>query len=161
MEGIEQPAVLQIGETLRLKKFDGPCEFALGWYQEAETLRMVDGKEEPYTLERLRGMYRYLDGRGELYWIEALQNGGYTPVGDVTLMRDDLPIVIGDRAFRGRGIGKAVLAALIARARAFGWRELLVNEIYSWNVPSQRLFESMGFRRYGPVSRGARYRLKL
>ena len=155
------PAVLEITESLRLRRFDGPCEFALGWYQDAETLRMVDGKEEPYTPERLRNMYRYLEERGELYWIEILRDGGWVPVGDVTLMKDDLPIVIGERSLRARGIGRAVLTALIARARALGWRELLVDEIYSWNLPSQKLFEGMGFRRWESTPRGARYRLSL
>ena len=39
----------------------------LPWYQDGETVWLVDGDRRPYTLERLRRMYEFLDARGELY----------------------------------------------------------------------------------------------
>ena len=150
-----------IDDTLRLRPYDGRHDFALPWYQDAGTLWGVDHRTEPYDAELLGQMYTYLDRKGALYFIELKQSDTYIRVGDVTLCRDDLPIVIGERSLRARGIGRAVLTALIARARALGWRELLVDEIYSWNLPSQKLFEGMGFRRWESTPRGARYRLSL
>ena len=40
----------------------------------------------------------------ELYFIEALEADGWRPVGDVCLSPDDFAIVIGEKAYRGRGI---------------------------------------------------------
>lgn len=51
-------------------------------------------------------MYRYLDAHGELYFIEILDKGRFTPIGDVTFWQEDMPIIIGDSRYRGRGIGK-------------------------------------------------------
>ena len=79
IQGIEQPAVIQIDESLRLRKYDGVHDFALEWYLDEETVYLVDGKRDPYTIERLGGMYRYLNNAGELYFIEVLENGTYGP----------------------------------------------------------------------------------
>ena len=64
--GITQPECIDIDGTLRLRKFDNKYEQALVWYQNPETIRMVDDKEESYTPERLQRMYDYLAARGEL-----------------------------------------------------------------------------------------------
>ena len=106
-------------------------------------------------------MYAYLDARGELYFIEALIDGDYQPIGDVTFWREDMPIVIGDRRFRGKGIGGKVIAALIARGKALGYDRLEVAEIYDYNIPSRRCFERAGFRACEKTARGSRYELIL
>ena len=64
IKGIEQPQLIDVAPGLRLRRFDGGFAFALAWYQDGETLYLVDGKREPYTMERLEGMYRWLDERG-------------------------------------------------------------------------------------------------
>lgn len=158
---MEQPAVIEISETLRLRKFDGEFDFALVWYQDPELVWLVDGKREPYDRDRLARMYRYLNNAGELYFIEALSNGSFTPIGDVTFRQEDMPIVIGDPAFRGKGIGRSVISALVRRGRALGYPHLSVREIYDWNEASRRCFESVGFRICGKTEKGAAYRLDL
>ena len=75
IQGIEQPEIIQIDATLRLRKYDDEHDFALAWYQDEETVWLVDGNRNPYTPERLAGMYRYLNEAGELYFIEVLENG--------------------------------------------------------------------------------------
>lgn len=159
--GIAQPDLLEIEYGLRLRRFDGQSAFALPWYQDEETVRLVDGKHTRYTEEALAQMYDYLDARGELYFIEVLIDGGYQPIGDVTFWREDMPIVIGDRRFRGKGIGGKVVAALIARGRALGYDRLGVAEIYDYNIPSRRCFERAGFRACEKTARGSRYELIL
>ncbi|MBQ8238309.1 MAG: GNAT family N-acetyltransferase [Oscillospiraceae bacterium] len=161
IQGIKQPAVIQIDETLRLRKYHGLYHFALKWYQNEDTVYLVDGKRDLYTMERLQGMYEYLNNAGELYFIEILENGTYQPIGDVTFWQEDLPIVIGDPRYRGRGIGRKIISAMIRRGRELGFGHLLVNEIYNWNEGSRRCFESMGFRAYEKTVKGARYRLTL
>lgn len=54
-------------------------------------------------------------------------------------------------AFRGRGVGRAILRHLIAEARARGMRSLwLETGSAAGFAPAQRLYESAGFTRCGP-----------
>ena len=99
--GVSQPELIPISDDLRLRRFDGNYDIALPWYQDAETLRLVDGKEDPYTPARIKRMYDYLGEHGELYWIEARTESGFRPIGDVTFWQEDMPIVIGEREYRG------------------------------------------------------------
>ena len=161
IQGIEQPEMIQIDDALRLRKYDGVHDFALGWYQDEETVWLVDGKRNPYTPERLNGMYRYLNEAGELYFIEVCENGAYKPVGDVTFWQEDMPIVIGDPAYRGKGIGRKVISALIERGKELGYDHLTVEEIYDWNIGSRRCFESAGFVACEKSEKGSLYRLTL
>lgn len=160
ISGIEQPAVLPIDDGLRLRKFDGSFDFALEWYQDTETVWLVDGVKAPYTPEKLERMYRYLDKHGELYWIEVL-DGSWKPIGDVAFWREDMPIVIGDKTYRGQRIGQRVVRALAARGRALGYSELYVNEIYAYNTGSRTCFEHAGFQAYEQSEKGSRFVLEL
>ena len=71
IEGVEQPEILEINETLRLRRYDGAADFAFAWYQDPELVYLVDGVRKPYDRETLYNMYNYLAARGELYFIEA------------------------------------------------------------------------------------------
>lgn len=159
--GVVQPACISVGEGLRLRKYDGNHAFALAWYQDGATVYLVDGVKTPYTREKLERMYTYLDRHGELYFIEILENGAYRPIGDVTFWQEDMPIVIGDGAYRGKGIGKKVVAALIERGRALGYLTLRVGEIYAYNTASRKCFESLGFTVCGQTEKGYSYQLEL
>ena len=62
--GVIQPDILNVGGALRLRRYDGDHSFALAWYQDPETVYLVDGDPAPYTPERLDRMYAYLADRG-------------------------------------------------------------------------------------------------
>ena len=158
---IAQPKLIPISDDLRLRRFDGDYDVALPWYQDRETVWLVDGKEDPYTPARIKRMYDYLDEHGELYWIEWRTADDFVPIGDVTFWQNDMPIVIGEQAFRGKGVGRRVVTALCRRARALGYERIYVDEIYDFNIGSRRCFESVGFVPYEKTERGARYVLKL
>lgn len=161
IEGIQQPEIIPIDNTLRLRKFDDCYEFALAWYQDEETNYLVDGRRGTYDRDQLSRMYHYLENRGELYFIEVWENGAYIPIGDVAFWQKDMPIVIGKPSYRGRQIGRKVVSALVQRGKALGYAYLEVAEIYDWNEDSRRCFESVGFRAYEKTERGSRYRLTL
>ena len=161
IQGIEQPEIIQIDNTLRLRKYGGVFDFALEWYQDEDMVYMVDGVRSAYDMDRLARMYVYLNKAGELYFIEILENESYKPIGDVTFWQDDMPIVIGDPNFRGKGIGRKVISALVQRGRSLGFDYVSVGEIYDWNEPSRRCCESVGFRAYEKTEKGAKYRLTL
>lgn len=161
IDAIPQPEQILINDSLRLRKYDGGVAFALGWYQDRETLLLVDGADRPYDMARLQRMYAHLDAHGELYFIECKINDAFVPIGDVTLCRTDMPIVIGDPRFRGCGIGSQVVRALIRRGQALGFAELQVSEIYDYNVGSRKLFTNLGFVPFASTEKGHRYRLTL
>lgn len=160
IQGITQPDLIPINNTLRLRRYDGIHDFALEWYQDIEMVWMVDGDRVPYTPELLSKMYTWLNNAGELYFIEVLEDT-WKPIGDVTFWQEDLPIVIGDPRYRGQGIGTIVISALIDRGRSLGYDHLEVEDIYDWNQPSRRCFEKLGFRAYKKTQKGSSYRLEL
>ncbi|MBO4359972.1 MAG: GNAT family N-acetyltransferase [Eubacteriaceae bacterium] len=159
--GTQQPEIIQIDDTLRLRRFDNVYDFALDWYLDGDTTYLVDGDPVPYSRYTLDRMYSYLDGYGELYFIEYLTDGEYVPIGDVTFCCDDLPIVIGPKEMRGRGIGKKVILALCERARQLGYETLGVKEIYDFNTASIACFTSCGFTESGRTEKGHSYILYL
>ena len=161
IEGVDQPAYMEINETLRLRRYDGAADFALTWYQDEELVYLVDGVRKSYDRETLYNMYNYLNAHGELYFIEARTGDGFVPIGDVTFSRADMPIVIGEAAYRGRGVGKQVILALMDRGRRLGYDRLGVREIYDYNAVSIRCFTSCGFRPVERTERGWRYEAKL
>lgn len=161
IQEVEQPSIIQIDDNLRLRKYNAEYSFALTWYQDTELVYLVDGKRNTYTMERLEEMYSYLNNMGELYFIEILENGKYKPIGDVTFWQEDMPIVIGEQFYRGKGIGRKVITALVERGRKLGYEKLYVDEIYSYNDGSKRCFESVGFKEYEKTEKGARYVIDL
>ena len=161
IQGIEQPEVIQITQSLRLRKFDDIYDFALAWYQDLDTVWLVDGDRIPYTPELLTKMYHWLNNAGELYFIEVLENGSYKPIGDVTFWQDDMPIVIGDPDYRGKGYGRKIISALVERGRELGYHRLGVDEIYDWNEGSRKCFESVGFVACEKTEKGSKYTLTL
>ena len=96
-----------------------------------------------------------------LYFIEVNEDGEWKPIGDVTFCQEDMPIVIGERKYRGKGIGKKVVSALVERGKAMGYEKLYIGEIYDFNTGSQKCFESVGFRSYEKTKKGSRYVLRL
>ena len=161
IEGVEQPAYIQIEDTLRLRRYDGTADFALHWYRDEELVYLVDGVKKAYDREYMYDMYTYLDAHGELYFIEALEDGIWTPIGDVTFLKEDMPIVIGVAAYRGRGVGKKVIRALMDRGRALGYDTLGIREIYDFNTASIRCFTACGFAPVEQTEKGWRYEAKL
>ena len=146
IEGVEQPAHIQISETLRLRRYDGTADFALPWYQDEELVYLVDGVRKAYEREYMYDMYNYLNAHGELYFIEAQADGAWTPIGDVAFSQEDMPIVIGEPAYRGR---------------ALGYETLGVREIYDFNTASIRCFTACGFAPVEQTDKGWRYEAKL
>lgn len=84
---IEQPQIIEITELIRLRKYDGNYQVAMEWYQDKETLMLVNGNDNLYDLEKLKCMYEYLNAHGEEYFIEVKKKGHFIPIGDVTLRK--------------------------------------------------------------------------
>lgn len=140
--------ILEVDDELRLRPFAGDADVDLAWpwYQDAETVALVDGPGSPtYARDRVAAMYAALGAQGEVYVIERRAGGGdWVAVGDVTLAPDTLPILIAP-GLRRQGIGRRVLLRLVDRARVLGWTELCVREVLPGSDASHRLFLGLGF----------------
>ncbi|MFC5059326.1 GNAT family N-acetyltransferase [Saccharothrix xinjiangensis] len=93
-------------------------------------------------------------------------HSGAEPVGFTLLERDEpgvphIPRFMIDRRAQGRGLGRAGLAAIAARARAEGRSELVLS-VVPGNAVARGLYAAFGFTETGEVDGGepvARHRL--
>ena len=125
---------------------------ALAWYLDPEVCKQVDNRDEVYDMKLLKSMYRYLNERGELYYIKYKNR----LCGDVCLHPDGEINIVVAKGFHNKHIGRRVIGEIVRLAREKDIPELYA-EIYSFNTQSQRMFESVGFRR----SDDGKYRLSL
>jgi len=152
-----QPATILIDDIIRLRKIKKvDYDIALPWYQDMEVLKGTAGPErkEPYDRTTVVDMYEYLANIGECYIIEVLEMSSWIPIGDVTLSETTMPIVIGNKGYWGKGIGKHVIKALLVRAKQLGFKKITLKDIYYNNKRSLRLFKSCGFQQIGTTKHG-------
>lgn len=146
---IKQPEVIQLTETLRLKKYDGHYEKALVGYQDSYVYQNSEGifdDEKKPDLDYVQGMCQYLDKVGELYFIEILKGEEYFSIGDVTVKPENPPIAIWFSEYRGKGIGTLVMQAVIERLRDLGYDRIMESTVYKWNKHSLNLHLKLGFQ---------------
>lgn len=164
LPNIPQPQLLPIAPGLRLRRYDGHYEIFLPGYQ---TPAVYENSEGIFDLEKIpdlgyvKGMCNFLDRAGELYYIEIEENGAFVPIGDVTIKPQNPPIALWREEYRGKGIGRQVMQAVIARLRDLGYEKISGSSVFRWNTASQRLHESLGFYRVGENEREFFYDLTL
>ncbi|OMF97076.1 hypothetical protein BK147_12630 [Paenibacillus sp. FSL R7-0337] len=99
-----------------------------------------------------------LDPSDGHFTLGAFLNGEQRLAGMATLFRESrlkiqhkahVYAVYVDPDARKHGTGRALMLELIARAKAAPGLELLTLTVTSNNVPATRLYESLGFVRYG------------
>ncbi len=117
---------------------------ALVWYQDAELCKQVDNRETVYDLDLLKRMYRYLDKRGDLFYIKYKNR----LCGDVCLQFDGEVNIVIAKPFQNKHIGRRVMHEIILLAKEKGILELHA-EIYAFNRQSQAMFQSIGFVKTG------------
>ena len=160
---IEQPKIIDVDEKLRLRKFD-ESEYAkaIPWYENPQVLLFSEGiTDRVYDIEVLNRMYKYLGSIGEIYFIEVFEDGAWQAVGDVTLSDRNMPIVLGDEKYWGKGIGRRVIAALLQRAKNIGLEKIFIPAIYKYNDRSRNLFKSFGFVKIAENGKEESYEKKL
>ena len=112
-------------------------------------------EETPPTVQEMRGRYEEVIARGLPYLVVedfgAVLGYGYcTPYRARSAYRYSLEDSVYVREGQHRkGIGKAILAALIERSEQLGYRQLIAVIGDSAQAPSIRLHASLGFLRAG------------
>jgi L-amino acid N-acyltransferase YncA len=130
-------------------------------YNAAIVTRISTAQLEPVTLQARRNWLKEHSSDRHPFWV--LEIGGQVS-GWLTL-KPFLPraayrgtaevSVYVDERFRRHGVGRALLAEAIARARSLRIRAM-VGLIFAHNQPSLRLFEQLGFEKWGHLPRVAR-----
>ena len=164
LKEFEQPEIININDSLRLRKFDGQFKLFLPGYQNPAVYQNSEGifdESRIPNLDYVKRMCTYLAKVGELYYIEAKENGTYVPIGDVTIKDENPPIAIWVDTYRGKGIGKLVMQTVIDRLKELGYAKITGSTVYQWNTASQKLHEGLGFHRVAEDEKEITYELEL
>ena len=129
-------------------------------YNVAVTTRIATAQLEPVTLEERRDWLKEHSSDRHPFWVLEVdgQVAGWLTIkpflprcayrGTVELS------VYVDQKFRRRGIARSLLEEAIARGSSLGI-SAMVGLIFGHNQPSLRLFEQLGFERWGLLPRVA------
>lgn len=129
-----------IDEEISLVPYYPNYKTALKWYQDPELCKQVDNRDTVYDLALLKGMYRYLNTHGDLFYIKFQ----HRLCGDVCLQPNgDVNIVIA-KPYQNKHIGRRVMGEIIRLAKEKNMKTLQA-EIYDFNIQSQKMFQSIGF----------------
>ena len=131
-----------VDEEIELVKYYPNYKTALVWYQDFELCKQVDNRDTAYDLDLLKAMYKYLNQNGDLFYIKYKKR----LCGDVCLKLDGEINIVVAKPFQNKHIGRRVICEIIRLAREKNIPEVYA-EIYSFNTQSQRMFESIGFKR--------------
>ena len=130
-------------------------------YNAAIATRIATAQLEPVTLEERRDWLKEHSPDRHPFWV--LEIDGY--IAAWLTIKSFLPrcayrgtvelSVYVDEKFRRRGIAKRLIEQAIARAPSLGINAV-VGLIFAHNEPSLKLFEQLGFKRWGLLPRVAR-----
>ena len=129
-----------VDPEIKLVKYYPNYKAALPWYQDQELCKQVDNRNHIYDLELLKSMYRYLDKRGDLFYIKYKNR----LCGDVCLQDSGEICVVVAKDLQNKHIGRRAVGEILKLAREKNMSEVFA-EIYSFNTQSQKMFESIGF----------------
>jgi len=129
-------------------------------YNVAVTTRIATAQLEPVTLEERRDWLKEHSSDRHPFWVLEVDG----QVAGWLTIKPFLPrcaysgtfelSVYVDQKFRRRGIARSLLEEAIVRARSLGI-SAMVGLIFGHNQPSLRLFEQLGFERWGLLPRVA------
>jgi len=91
---VHDQSIIKINESLKLRPLtDKDYDQALIWYSNENILKYSENRSEPYDLEMIQRMYKYLSDQGEVYVIDYYEDG-WLCIGDVTLSESCMPMII-------------------------------------------------------------------
>jgi len=115
---------------------------ALEWYQDLELCKQVDNRDTAYDIKLLKGMYKYLNNHGDLFYIKYKNR----LCGDVCLQPNGEVNIVIAKPFQNKHIGRRVINEIIQLAKEKNIPQLHA-KIYWFNTQSQKMFQSIGFKK--------------
>lgn len=131
-----------VDEEIQLVPYYPNYKTTLMWYQDLDLCKQVDNRENAYDLDLLKRMYRYLNQHGDLFYIKYKNR----LCGDVCLQPNREVNIVVAKPFQNKHIGRRVINEIIKLAKEKNIQKLHA-EIYSFNVQSQKMFQSIGFKK--------------
>ena len=141
-----------VDDEIVLVRYYPNYKTTLAWYQDLDLCKQVDNRDTAYDLELLKRMYSYLNKHGDLFYIKYKNR----LCGDVCLQPSGEVNIVIAKPFQNKHIGRRVVNEIIQLAREKNMHELQA-EIYIFNTQSQKMFQSVGFKKID----NARYILTL
>ena len=129
-------------EDICLVRYYPNYKASLKWYLDKDICKQVDNRDKVYDLDLLKGMYKYLNKNGYLYYIKYKGR----LCGDVCLQYNGEVAIVIAKEYQNKHIGRMVMLRIIELAKENNYNKLIAN-IYSFNKQSQKMFESIGFKR--------------
>ena len=129
-----------VDEQIMLVGYYPNYKTALEWYQDLDLCKQVDNRDHVYDLDLLKRMYQYLNNHGDLFYIRYKNR----LCGDVCLQPSGEVNIVIAKPFQNKHIGRRVMKEIIQLAKEKQIPELHA-EIYSFNMQSQKMFQSVGF----------------
>ena len=131
-----------VDEEIVLVRYYPNYKTTLAWYQDLDLCKQVDNRDTVYDLELLKCMYKYLNKHGDLFYIKYKNR----LCGDVCLQPSGEVNIVISKSFQNKHIGRRVINEIIQLAKEKDIQELRA-EIYSFNTQSQKMFQSIGFKK--------------
>ena len=129
-----------VNTDIKLVKYYPNYAASLVWYQDPVLCKQVDNRDTVYDLDLLKAMYRYLNKNGDLFYIKYK----HRLCGDVCLQTNGEINIVVAKPFQNKHIGRNVINEIVKLAREKNMHKLYAT-IYSFNIQSQKAFESIGF----------------
>ena len=131
-----------VDDEIVLVRYYPNYKTTLVWYQDLDLCKQVDNRDTAYDLELLKRMYSYLNKHGDLFYIKYKNR----LCGDVCLQPSGEVNIVIAKPFQNKHIGRRVVNAIIQLAKEKDIDELQA-EIYTFNTQSQKMFQSVGFKK--------------
>ena len=131
-----------VDDEIVLVRYYPNYKTTLAWYQDLDLCKQVDNRDTAYDLELLKRMYNYLNKHGDLFYIKYKNR----LCGDVCLQPSGEVNIVIAKPFQNKHIGRRVVNEIIQLAREKSLHELQA-VIYIFNTQSQKMFQSVGFKK--------------
>ena len=131
-----------VDDEIVLVRYYPNYKTTLAWYQDLDLCKQVDNRDTAYDLDLLKCMYKYLNKHGDLFYIKYKNR----LCGDVCLQPSGEVNIVIAKPFQNKHIGRRVVNEIIQLAREKNMHELQA-EIYIFNTQSQKMFQSVGFKK--------------
>ena len=131
-----------VDDEIVLVRYYPNYKTTLAWYKDLDLCKQVDNRDTAYDLELLKRMYSYLNKHGDLFYIKYKNR----LCGDVCLQPSGEVNIVIAKPFQNKHIGRRVVNEIIQLAREKNMHELQA-EIYIFNTQSQKMFQSVGFKK--------------
>ena len=131
-----------VDDEIVLVRYYPNYKTTLAWYQDLDLCKQVDNRDTAYDLELLKRMYSYLNKHGDLFYIKYKNR----LCGEVCLQPSGEVNIVIAKPFQNKHIGRRVVNEIIQLAREKNMHELQA-EIYIFNTQSQKMFQSVGFKK--------------